>query len=637
MRRIATALAISLALAAALFAMPTPVRGSDPVVIDPFLQDVLTTAALTDVFDAVAVFDAAPSTLDLQAVAATGVASVPFVHLDMAGIRGTSAQIQALALVPAVKSIWLDRPLDLSLAESVPYIQADRVHAPPLGFTGRGVRVAVIDSGVDGTHAGVPYPTKTVQNVKFVGFEDLAVPLEDVPNTDTSSGHGSHVAGIIAGTGATGDLLFPQSPYVGVAPDAEIVGLGAAEVVRVLTALAAYNWILEHRVEYGIRVINNSWADGMIPYDDPADPQYPLNRASKRAHDAGITVVFAAGNDGQGGDVFNRYAALPWVISVGGGDKLGRLGDYSSRGNTAYHADVVAPGSFIASVRTATNQNPNSTTFIDATNPAEPVIMPVQYQPYYGYKVGTSMAAPHVAGLVALMLEANPDLTPDQIRSIITSTATPMAGCLMIDCGAGYVNALAAVEAAMGIGGANEAPIAALSASPLSGAAPLAVNFDASGSTDVDGVVVDYRWDFDGDGQIDQTGASPTASHVYSAGSWNPAVVAVDDDGQFSQPASVEVRASDPPDAVAVVPRHAKANAMVTFDGSGSTDPNGDIVAWEWDLDGDGAFETSGAVVTSAYPNTLPANYPWALRVTDAAGVAAFDSGTIKVTPSSRP
>jgi len=124
---------------------------------------------------------------------------------------------------------------------------------------------------------------------------------------------------------------------------------------------------------------------------------------------------------------------------------------------------------------------------------------------------------------------------------------------------------------------------------------------------------------------------------VYSAGSWNPAVVAVDDDGQFSQPASVEVRASDPPDAVAVVPRHAKANAMVTFDGSGSTDPNGDIVAWEWDLDGDGAFETSGAVVTSAYPNTLPANYPWALRVTDAAGVAAFDSGTIKVTPSSRP
>jgi len=625
---VATAVLASASLAA-------PAQGTTPALIDPLLQDALAAAGPTDILTAAVVFHSAPTALDLSALDATGVASAHFAQLDMAGVQGTAAQLEAVALLSTVKSMWLDRALDLSLAESVPFIQADRVYEPPLGFTGRGVRVAVIDSGIDGTHAGVPYPSKTVQNVKFVGFEDLAVPLEDVANTDTTSGHGSHVAGIVAGTGATGDLLFPQSPYVGVAPDAELVGLGAAELVRVLTALAAYNWILEHRVEYGIRVINNSWADGTIPYDDPADPQYPLNLASKAAHDAGITVVFAAGNDGQTADVFNRYAAVPWVISVGGGDKLGRLGDYSSRGNATYHADLIAPGSFIASVRTATNQNPNSTTFIDATNPAEPVIMPVQYQPYYGYKVGTSMAAPHVAGVVALMLEANPALTPDQVRALIASTATAMPDCPSIDCGAGYLNAFAAVEAALGA--VNEAPVAALAASPVSGAAPLEVVLDASGSSDADGTVAAYRWDFDGDGQVDLAGSSAAATYTYEAGTWHAAVVVVDDDGQFSAPATVEVRASDPPSAVAVVPRHAKAETVVTFDGSGSTDPNDDIVAWEWDLDGDGTFETSGAVVTKTFPNGLPMNYPWAFRVTDAAGVAEVTGGTIKVTPSANP
>ena len=634
MRRISVLAGAVLLVVTGLVA-PPHAQSDEPAYIDPFLQDALVTALPTDELVAVAVFESEPSTLDLAALAATGVGSVVFDHLDMAGLRGTPAVLDVVASLTFVKSMWLNRPLDMTLEESVPYIQADRVYEPPLGFTGAGVRVAVIDSGIDGTHAGVPYPTKTVQNVKLVGFEDLAVPFEDVPNTDTTSGHGSHVAGIIAGTGATGDLLFPQSPYVGVAPDAQLVGLGAAEGVQVLTALAAYNWVLEHQVEYSIRVINNSWADGTIAYDDIADPQYPLNRASKRAHDAGITVVFAAGNDGQGGDVFNRYAAVPWVVSVGGGDKLGQLGDYSSRGNATFHADVVAPGSYIASVRTAINQNPNSTTFIDATNPAAPRIMPVQYQPYYGYKVGTSMAAPHVAGVVALMLEANPSLTPDEIRSILVATATAMPGCPATDCGAGYTNAFAAVEAALD--SVNQPPVADLVALPATGAAPLLVTLDATASSDPDGSITSYRWDVDGDGQVDAITASATTSYTYAAGSWDPVVVAVDDHGRYSLPATVNVRASDPPHAVADVPRHAKAEEVVTFDGSGSHDPNDDIVAWEWDLDGDGTFESSGAIVSRTYPNAKPINYAWLLRVTDEAGVFDVTSGTLKVTPVGNP
>ena len=177
-------------------------------------------------------------------------------------------------------------------------------------------------------------------------FADQTFAVEKVIDTDTTTGHGTHIAGIVAGDGtASGGY------YKGVAPGADLIGVGSADGLDMLTALAGYDWILQHKDAYHIRVINNSWADGTITYD----PNDPLNQASRAAHDAGITVVFAAGNDGHtGANVFNRYAWPSWVISTGGGTKTGVLDSYSSGGDATHHPTVVAPGSFIASARAVT-------------------------------------------------------------------------------------------------------------------------------------------------------------------------------------------------------------------------------------------------------------------------------------------
>ena len=607
--------------------------------IEPLLATTLTTTAPTDRVQAVAVFSGEPSSTLLDAVAATGVTSHVYSHLTMAGVEGTPTQINALAGVVGVSSLWANRVLQPALGESAAYIQATDVSRPApdgLGYDGSGVGVAAIDSGIDGTHPGVHYPEKTVQNVKFLGVQrsvvDLAVPVEDVPDTDTSSGHGSHVAGIIAGTGAFDVNGTGQTPYIGVAPGADLIGVGAAEVAEVLTALAAYDWVLENRQEYNIRVLNNSWADGTIAWD----AQHPLNVASKTAHDAGITVVMAGGNNGQAsGDVLNRYSSWDWVITVAGGDKLGRIGDYSSRGSAEHHPDVVAPGSYIASVR-ATWGNVTGNSPIDATNPAQPVLMPLEYQAWYTYKLGTSMAAPHVAGVVALMLDANPDLTPDQIRSILIASATPMPGCPTSDCGAGYVNALAAVQGA--VAAVNRAPVAALVATPSVGEAPLAVTLDGSGSTDADGSVSLYRWDFEGDGEFDAETTSPVVGRTYDVGVWEPTLVVVDDDGRASAPAISSVRASDPPLASASAPKVAQSGEVVTFDGSASSDPDGSIVSWEWDLDGDGTVDATGPTVTWTYARPQHSvQVPWRLVVTDDAGLTDAYASSIRVTPAGPP
>jgi serine protease AprX len=608
-----------------------------PVVPVPAPMDAVLSATLASVtsatpVEAALVFKAPPSVGDLGLVRAVGVDTVALRRLPMAIVRGTPAQLRALALLAPVASLWGNHELELALHESVPQISADKVWAPPLGFTGRGVRVAVLDSGIDGTHPDLSYGTKTVQNVKILGYQKYAAPtyaIENLVDTDTTTGHGTHVAGIVAGSGAASDGY-----YRGVAPGADLIGVGAADGTDMLTALAGYDWILANRERYGIRVINNSWADGKIAYSESD----PLNVASKAAADAGITVVFAAGNDGQAsGNVLNRYAWPSWVIAVGGTTKLGTLGDYSSAGDDVHHPTVLAPGSYIASTRALTGvaTDANSSP-LDLTDPMAPRIIAPEYTLQYTAAIGTSMAAPHVAGVVALLLEAVPSLTPAAVKSVLAATATPLPGCPVAWCGAGQVNALAAVQAALaGFGSVpvNAAPAAALVAMPSSGAAPLAVTLDASGSSDSDGSIVAYRWDVEGDGVVDVTTSAPLLSRSYGAGSWSPSVVAVDDDGAVSAPVAVAVRASDPPVARASVPSKAKAGASVRFDASGSTDPDGSIVSYRFTF-GDGTPDVVSAspVVSHAYSANRALVFGWTVVVTDDAGLADATSGSVKIT-----
>lgn len=639
MRRVGAVAKLLVAVGLALGGLTLPTaRATGGAFLDPALQTALAAAAPTDQLQAAAVLPSAPTAADLSVLRATGASVGGFEHLPLAAVMGTPAQFAALAALPLVQSLWFNVTLEEALNESTVQIQADRAWveprpAPePTGFTGRGIGVATIDSGIDGTHAGVHFPEITVQNVRPVGFKDVGFnqnewtpAVEGLPVTDVTSGHGTHVAGIIGGRG------IPGGSYRGVAPGSHLIGLGASDGAEMLTILQSYDWIIDHKDQYGIRVINNSWAhsDPQVPYLDGS----ALDKASKAAVDAGIVVVFAAGNAGKGGDVFNNYARNDWVISVGSVNKNGVPSSFSSRGNATHHATVVAPGEYIASTRATAGpvSQANATPF-DLTNPASPRVLPVEQWPYYTVKTGTSMAAPHVSGVVALMLEANPLLTPAQVKQILMTTATPVAGCAVQDCGSGLVNALAAVRGARAA--ANQPPVAALSSSASAGAAPLTVTLDASASSDPDGSISAYRWDWDGDGSIDSTSTAASVSHTFAAGVHRPRVSVVDDKGLASASVSVEIRASNPPTASATAPKNGKSGQAVTFDASGSTDPDGSIVAYEWNFgDGSPVVTTTAPTIARAYSASRPTVMGWAVRVIDDAGVSDATGGSIKITP----
>jgi serine protease AprX len=366
---------------------------------------------------------------------------VPLSQLPMAGAVLTNAQIQQVASWPGVASIHHNAPLRYYNYEAGEMTGGHVVH-DQVGLKGRGTTVVILDSGVDATHPDLELGANVVQNVKVLGDLDLVgltQTLENLPNTDTSSGHGTHVAGTVGGSGeASKDDPRRARYYAGIAPEASLIGIGAGEAIAVLHALQGFDYALANQQRYGIDVITNSWGGG-----NGFDPSDPISQASYEAYRRGIVVLFAAGNDGPAEDTLSTHASDPWVIAVGSGTKAGDLSDFSSRGVAGdfyKHIDVVAPGSDINSTRALATPLPALGPLLDTTKPAYPV--------YYAGMSGTSMATPFVAGTVALLLEANPQLSPDQIEQILVETATPMPAYGYHVVGGGYIDVLAAVERA---------------------------------------------------------------------------------------------------------------------------------------------------------------------------------------------
>ncbi|HYJ46036.1 MAG TPA: S8 family peptidase, partial [Pyrinomonadaceae bacterium] len=340
------------------------------------------------------------------------------------------------------------------------------------GFTGRGVTIAVLDSGISANHPDFMEKngSRVIAAADFTGSA----------RTGDADGHGTGVASVAAGNGAASTGYGAN--YAGVAPAANLVDVRVLDengAGRTSNVLAAINWVIENSARLKIRVINMSLGS-------PVRESFhldPVCKAVEQANRAGLVVVASAGNQGRteeivgynvdGSPVYqlayggiNNPANSPYVITVGATDSQGtaRRSDdtvaaFSSKGPTRFDhqakPDLVAPGRKIVA---AMSQEPNPTTPTEfPARIVQPVSPDATHNAYFNYS-GTSFAAPVVSGTVALMLEANPSLTPLLVKSVLVRTAQrlPHASSgtkaeTLFSQGAGLVNVVGAVEFARAI------------------------------------------------------------------------------------------------------------------------------------------------------------------------------------------
>ncbi|HEY3109335.1 MAG TPA: S8 family peptidase [Chloroflexota bacterium] len=354
----------------------------------------------------------------------------------------TARQIARLSRSKKVKSISLDHKVQLTQITTAPMdgtagaplasTNVGAAGAPQVwaqGNTGQGVTVAVFDSGV------TPSPDLPTA-VHGVDTVTHTTALGDL------GGHGSHVAGIIAGNGSQS-----AGAYKGLAPGARVVSVkvtddqGHASYSSIIAGIA---WVLANQRTYNFRVANLSL--GASPQGGYIDD--PLDAAVEALWFRGVVVVASAGNKGPGAGTIDVPGNDPYVITVGAVDdnQTASLADdvvpdWSSRGPTAFDGlskpDLAASGRRVVSLRAV-----GST--LDLFYGVERVV-----KERYFRLSGTSMSTPAVSGVAALMLAANPYLTPNQVKAILIQTARPIAGASASAVGAGELDAAAAVQLAL--------------------------------------------------------------------------------------------------------------------------------------------------------------------------------------------
>lgn len=328
-------------------------------------------------------------------------------YIDTASLLNVSSStIPLLAELPNVVMIEFQRKIQPSLDVSVRAIKArgSALYSPnttwEVGYTGKGVVVAVLDTGVDDEHEFL--------RGKFVaGFDcsGRSASTDRETNPDDMDGHGTHVASVIMGTGG------PFGLYRGVAPDAMLVD------VKVLSSVGTnfedqlirgIEWVIENKDKYNIKIINLSGSSDV----DDLDGTSAVSRVANRAVQNGLIVVAAAGNEGPDGETVSAPAVADNAIAVTAVDDRNTvdrgddtIAEYSSRGprkDGGQKPDVSAPGSNIVGALAA-----------ETGNASDNLVM----------MWGTSMAAPHVSGVCALLLEANSTLSPWEVKRILLESA----------------------------------------------------------------------------------------------------------------------------------------------------------------------------------------------------------------------
>jgi serine protease AprX len=387
--------------------------------------------------------------------------------IDSAAVRVPNRSLQRLAALPFVTRLSTDAQVhktDQYTRERSGAAAAQE----QLGLTGAGVTVAVLDSGIEqaadfGNSAG---GSRILQHVGLVNGT----------STKDQVGHGTHVAGIIAGNGAASTGNGYTRSFVGIAPKSNLVDVRVLDkdgVGNVSSVIAGVQWVLENKDRLGIRVLN-------ISMGHPVGESYktdPLCQAVEAAWKSGIVVVCAAGNDGRKNAATTagldnegygtQYGSIlspgnsPCVITVGATKALSmdrasdQIATYSARGPSAFDAvvkpDIVAPGNRVIST---VAKNGRLVKEFGSTN-SVPESYYVQGGSAKGSKdyfvlSGTSMAAPVVSGAVALLLEQDPTLTPDtvKVRLMLTADKWRNANGLYdpLAYGAGYLNVRAALN-----------------------------------------------------------------------------------------------------------------------------------------------------------------------------------------------
>jgi serine protease AprX len=401
------------------------------------LSRLLTQGTPTD--RGIATFADVPTAGQVSALKALGLVVQPMRRLPLALIEGNVAAMQAAVTSGVASDVYPDELLDYLDTESADSMGAAQLRAA--GLTGKGVTVGVVDSGCDGTHPDLAdhiTHNVTLASAEYVNLppdssNTIVVPVDQGPykNTDLGSGHGTHVAGIIAADSTSA----PDGSRYGVAPDAELACFAIGLVITTTAVVTAYDYMLDQPGLLGIDVVNNSWGNSYRMYD----PRDPVNVATKAVSDLGVTVVFSAGNSGgnETESSTSPFNQAPWVISVAASNVQRKRGVFSSNGlvydnsqpvtigtsgsdpqhggHTAFLGDrigitgpdVTAPGVGISSSCSSTGT----------------VIGPC---PDHGNDTasGTSMSSPHVAGAAAVLLEARPGLTPAQVQRVLEATAS---------------------------------------------------------------------------------------------------------------------------------------------------------------------------------------------------------------------
>ena len=400
--------------------------------------------------------DGRPASQLIQAVSGVPGRYFPWLGGQVAIVP--DASLERLARRVEVAAISLDRAVRGTMDRTTTATGSKWV-VEHLGVTGAGVGVATIDSGVNPWHEDL--------EGRVVHFADF-VNAQSQPYDDY--GHGTHVAGIIAGSGQDSNGV-----HRGVAPGAHLVVLKALDTTGngfTSNVIAAIDYAIANRAAYNIRVLNLSVAAGVYE----SFTKDPLTLAAKRAVDSGIVVVAAAGNRGRDASGQPQYGGIaspgnaPWVLTVGATSDLGTadrrddvVATFSSRGPSPIDEnakpDLVAPG-----VNIESTADPSSALF--SANPASRVWGSIRTgsEPYLSL-TGTSMAAPVVTGAIALMLEVNAALTPNAVKAILEYTAESRDGYNHLTQGAGFLNTRGAVELSRAFAGQALGP--ALSSDPV--------------------------------------------------------------------------------------------------------------------------------------------------------------------------